>query len=48
MFSKSRLQRMHETLLRHVERGDPPGLIALVCHRGETHVDVIGSKNADG
>ena len=44
--SKLRLARMHEVLTGHVERGEVPGLVALVSRRGQTHVEVIGRKNA--
>lgn len=40
--SSVRLDRMRATLARHVERGDPPGLVALVSRRGETHVQTLG------
>ncbi|MFI5276764.1 MAG: serine hydrolase domain-containing protein [Ktedonobacterales bacterium] len=40
--SSARLDRMRATLQRHVERGDPPGLVALVSRRGETHVQTLG------
>jgi CubicO group peptidase (beta-lactamase class C family) len=46
-FSALRLDRMREVLQRHVERGDPPGLVALVCRHGEVHVNVIGTKAVD-
>ena len=35
---------LHDALSRHVERGDLPGLIALVAHGGATHVEVIGTR----
>ena len=38
------LARMHEVLAGHVERGSMPGLVALVAHGGDVHVDVIGAK----
>jgi CubicO group peptidase (beta-lactamase class C family) len=41
------LVRMHEALAGHVERGEVPGLVSLVHHRGETHVDAIGTKALD-
>jgi CubicO group peptidase (beta-lactamase class C family) len=40
--SRARLTRMHQVLAGYVERGDVPGLVALVSRRGETHVDPIG------
>lgn len=42
--SQSRLGRMHEILTGYVERGDVPGLVALVSRRGETYVDMIGTS----
>jgi CubicO group peptidase (beta-lactamase class C family) len=41
--SKSRLDRMHDSMTGYVERGEVPGLITLVSRRGEVHVDVIGN-----
>ena len=41
-FSRTRLARMHDTLLRHVESGRLPGLVALISRRGAEHVDAIG------
>ena len=46
-FSKERLERMHATLAAHVEQG-VPGLVSLVSHRGEVHVDVIGRQTLEG
>jgi len=46
--SKSRLARMREAMLRHVESGRMPGLVTLVSRRGETHVDAIGVKAFGG
>jgi len=39
-----RLDRMHEVLAGHVERGGVPGVVTLVSRRGETHVDAIGTR----
>jgi CubicO group peptidase (beta-lactamase class C family) len=41
--SKSRLQRMRSALTQHVERGDIPGLVALVSRDEDTHVEMIGT-----
>ena|ERR1700722_9963369 len=41
--SKSRLKRLHEVLGEHVERGDIPGLVALVSRDEDTHVEVVGT-----
>jgi CubicO group peptidase (beta-lactamase class C family) len=46
-FSSARLRRMHDVLAGHVDRGGVPGAVALVCRRGEVHVDALG-KLADG
>jgi len=47
-FSKTRLDRVHEAMIGHVESGDMPGLVTLVSHRGEIHVDAIGRLAFDG
>jgi CubicO group peptidase (beta-lactamase class C family) len=39
---------MHDVLAGYVERGEVPGLVALVSRRGETHADVIGALAAGG
>lgn len=44
--SSTVLARMHDALARHVSRGDPHGLVAVVSRRGETHVEVVGSLQA--
>lgn len=44
-FSKARLGRMHTVLGGYVERGDVPGVVALLSRRGETHVEVIGYQD---
>src|SRR5437016_6174203 len=46
--SKARLGRMHDVMAGYVERGEVPGLVTLVCRRGEVHVDAIGTKAIDG
>ena len=46
--SKLRLGRMHEVLARHVERGEAPGVVTLLCRGGEVHVDAIGVKALGG
>ena len=45
--SAARLARMHDTLLRHVERGRLPGLVAVIGRRGAEHVDAIGTLAFD-
>jgi CubicO group peptidase (beta-lactamase class C family) len=46
-FSPTRLARMHDTMLRHVESGRLPGLVALLNRRGTEHVDAIGTLAFD-
>ena len=46
--SKARLDRMHDVMAGYVERGEVPGIVTLVCRRGEAHVDAIGRKAAGG
>ena len=46
--SKSRLDRMHDTMNGHVARGELPGLVTLVCRRDEVHVDAIGNLRPCG
>jgi CubicO group peptidase (beta-lactamase class C family) len=47
-FSKKRLDRLRDVMTGHVESGDVPGLVTLVSHRGEVHVDTIGRLAFDG
>lgn len=47
-FSKKGLQRMRDVLIRHVESGKIPGLVALVNGFGETHVEAIGTMRHEG
>lgn len=42
-FSQSRLDRMHNVMNGHVERGDIPGIVTLVARHDEVHVDAIGT-----
>src|ERR1051326_3198219 len=46
-WSTTRLARMHEILLRHVESGRLPGLVALISRRGGEHLDAIGNLSFD-
>jgi hypothetical protein len=41
--SKSRLERMHRVLSGYVERQDMPGLVALVGHHDDVHVETLGT-----
>ncbi len=46
--SKTQLDRLHEVMAGHVERGDMSGLVTLVSRHGEVHVDAIGRLAFDG
>src|SRR5215510_8783709 len=46
--SKARLGRMHDVMAGHVEHDGIPGLVTLVCRRGEAHVDAIGRMALSG
>src|SRR5262245_26981850 len=46
--SRARLRRMHEVMAGHVERGELPGVVALVSRRGAVHVDAIGTTATGG
>ncbi len=41
--SKPRLERMHRVLSGHIERKELPGLVALVSHHGDVHVETLGA-----
>jgi CubicO group peptidase (beta-lactamase class C family) len=41
--SKERLNRLHEVMARYVERGDVPGMVTLLCRRGEVQVNATGT-----
>jgi CubicO group peptidase (beta-lactamase class C family) len=45
--SPARLARLHGTLLRHVDSGRLPGLVAVIGRRGAEHVDAIGTLAFD-
>ena len=47
-FSPARLDRMHETMRRHVDSGEMPGLVALVHRRGREHIEAIGAMDFGG
>jgi CubicO group peptidase (beta-lactamase class C family) len=46
--SKARLARMHDVMGDHVARGEMPGVVTLICRRGEVHVDAIGMQAFGG
>src|SRR3954467_5350964 len=43
--SKSRLERMHRVLSGYVERGELPGLVALVGRHGDVHAEALGTMS---
>ena len=42
---RSRLERMHHVLSGHVQRKAMPGLVALVNHYDDVHVEVLGTQS---
>ena len=46
-FTKSRLERMHHVLSGSVERKEVPGIVALVSHQEDVHVEVLGTLSTD-
>ena len=42
---RSRLERMHQVLSGHVQRRAMPGLVALVSHHDDVHVEVLGTQS---
>ena len=46
--SKTRLARLHGVMAGYVDRGEVPGLVALVSRHGETHVEALGTKALGG
>ena len=47
-WSGARLDRTHEAMAAHVERGEVPGLVTLVARRGEVRADALGAKAVGG
>jgi CubicO group peptidase (beta-lactamase class C family) len=45
--SKSRLARMHQVLSGYIERKEMPGLIALISHHDDIHVETFGTMSFD-
>jgi CubicO group peptidase (beta-lactamase class C family) len=41
--SKSRLERMHQVLSGYIECKEMPGLVALVSHHGDVHMETLGT-----
>jgi CubicO group peptidase (beta-lactamase class C family) len=46
--SRARLDRMHDVMAGHVDRGELPGVVTLVSRRGAVHVDAIGTTACGG
>jgi len=44
-FSTEQLARMHATMSGFVTRGELPGLVTLISHGGEVHVEALGVKS---
>ncbi|WGP13402.1 serine hydrolase domain-containing protein [Streptomyces sp. SH5] len=47
-FTRSGLQRVRDVLVRHVDSGKIPGLVALFSRGDETHVETIGTMRHEG
>ncbi|MFF7452969.1 serine hydrolase domain-containing protein [Kitasatospora sp. NPDC008115] len=45
---KNNLRKLRTVLERHVESGSVPGVVALVGHGDETHVEAVGTMSHDG
>jgi CubicO group peptidase (beta-lactamase class C family) len=46
-FSKPRLERMHQVLSGYIDRKEMPGLVALVSHQDEVHLETLGTLSFD-
>ncbi|HEX3648584.1 MAG TPA: serine hydrolase domain-containing protein, partial [Pseudonocardiaceae bacterium] len=46
--SATRLGRVRDTLVRHVDRGELPGAVAVVSRHGDTHVEAVGTMALGG
>jgi CubicO group peptidase (beta-lactamase class C family) len=46
--SKTGLDRIHAVLTSQVEQGAAPGIVILLSHRGQVHVDTIGARALGG
>ena len=42
-FSKPRLERMQQILSGYIDRQEMPGLVALISHQDEVHVETLGT-----
>jgi CubicO group peptidase (beta-lactamase class C family) len=43
--SKPRLERLHQALSGYVERHEMPGMVALVSHHDDVHVETLGAMS---
>ncbi|MCU1456460.1 MAG: serine hydrolase [Actinomycetia bacterium] len=43
--TKSGIEALHAALASHVERGDMPGIVALVARGDDVHIEAIGHKD---
>jgi CubicO group peptidase (beta-lactamase class C family) len=43
VLSKSRLERLHRVLSGYIDRGDLPGLVALVSRHDHVHIETLGA-----
>jgi CubicO group peptidase (beta-lactamase class C family) len=46
--SRVRLERMHDLMAGHVQRGAVPGIVTLVSRRGKVRVNTVGAKVLGG
>ena len=47
-FCKPRLERTHEVLSGYIDRKEMSGLVALVSHEDDVHVETLGTKTLGG
>jgi len=47
-FSEAGIERFHELAQRHVGSNAVPGLVALIAHAGEVHVEALGELTLGG
>ncbi|WP_131802509.1 serine hydrolase, partial [Bacillus nitratireducens] len=47
-FSETGLHKIRKVLVRYVDSGKIPGVVALVGRNGETHVEALGTMRHDG
>jgi CubicO group peptidase (beta-lactamase class C family) len=44
-FSRAGIERMHQVLSEYVDRKEMPGLVALVSHHDDVHVETLGTMS---